>query len=165
VSRLSRKCGTLNVSQPYGPPWPVTGIALTLPYFNLTPWLLVRKRTIPTERPPHVGEVSANFLRIEDVAWLAQLIPTAVNFGFLDRFTLLYKVKTKYVNETYKSTSSTNIQIPRHDQYYKASIIIFSSKFINPLYICFFPVSLHVRSLIGILCIYLEQLRKQEIRK
>jgi hypothetical protein len=25
------------------------------------PWLLVRKRTIPTERPPLVGEVSANF--------------------------------------------------------------------------------------------------------
>ena len=26
---------------------------------------LVRERTIPTERPPLVGEVSANFLRIE----------------------------------------------------------------------------------------------------
>jgi hypothetical protein len=26
-----------------------------------TPWLLVRKRNIPTERPPLVGEVSANF--------------------------------------------------------------------------------------------------------
>jgi hypothetical protein len=27
----------------------------------LTPWPLVRKRTIPTERPPQVGKLSANF--------------------------------------------------------------------------------------------------------
>jgi hypothetical protein len=53
---------------------------------NWTSWLLVRTRTIPTERPPLVGEVSANFLRIKGVAWSAQRIPTAVNLGLHLKF-------------------------------------------------------------------------------
>jgi hypothetical protein len=38
---------------------------------------LVRERTIPTERPPLVGEASANFLRIEAVVRSEQRISTA----------------------------------------------------------------------------------------
>ena len=46
---------------------------------------LVRERTIPTERPPPVGEVSANVCGYRGVTWSAQRIPTAVNLCFLDR--------------------------------------------------------------------------------
>jgi hypothetical protein len=59
-----------------------------------TPWLLVRKRTIPTERPPLVGEVSAKLLRMKGVAWPAQRIPTAVNLGFLDQ-SRCFSIKVK----------------------------------------------------------------------
>jgi hypothetical protein len=41
---------------------PINRVVPTCTSFDLlTPWPLVRKRTILTERPPLVGEVSANF--------------------------------------------------------------------------------------------------------
>jgi hypothetical protein len=44
----------------------------------------VRKRTIPTQRSPFVGEVSANFLRIEGCHVVSTAYPYGRNLGFID---------------------------------------------------------------------------------
>jgi hypothetical protein len=36
-------------------------VTSTMTYLHETPWSVVLKGTMPTERPPLVGEVSANF--------------------------------------------------------------------------------------------------------
>jgi hypothetical protein len=46
---------------------------------------LVHERTIPTERPLLVGEVSANFCGWRGVRWSVRQIPYGRNLGFLDR--------------------------------------------------------------------------------
>jgi hypothetical protein len=56
-----------------------------------------------TELPPLVGEVSANFLRVEGVAWSAQRIPTAVNLDFLDQGPLLFHSSSSSVFLTWLS--------------------------------------------------------------
>jgi hypothetical protein len=43
MSRLSRQCGILNISQHYRPPRPVTGIALLYYYMNSKVWPNVLK--------------------------------------------------------------------------------------------------------------------------
>ena len=53
-------------------------------FIHINSVALVRERTIPTERPPPVGEVSANFCGQRGVAWSAQRVPTAVKLCFLD---------------------------------------------------------------------------------
>jgi hypothetical protein len=51
---------------------------------------LVRKQTVQTERPPLVGEVSANFCGERLSRGHAQRIPIAINFDFLDPEPLLF---------------------------------------------------------------------------
>jgi hypothetical protein len=54
------------------------------------PVALVRERTIQTERPPLVREVSANFCRLRGVAWSVRQIPYSRNIGFLDLTSLVH---------------------------------------------------------------------------
>jgi hypothetical protein len=49
-----------------------------IPKTTLNSMVWVRERTLPTEWPPLVGEVIANFLGVEGATWLAWQIPTAV---------------------------------------------------------------------------------------
>jgi hypothetical protein len=58
----------------------------------------VRERTIPNERPPLVGEVNANFVRIDGVVWSARRIPTAVFSVFHEAEGA--QLQTHYLSET-----------------------------------------------------------------
>jgi hypothetical protein len=54
--------------------------------------VLVRERTIPTERPPLVGEVIANFLADRGCHVVSVTDPYGRSLGFLDR-SLYFSIK------------------------------------------------------------------------
>jgi hypothetical protein len=71
---------------------------------------LVRERTMPTERPPLVGEVSANFWEYSGVAWSVRRIPYGRNLGFLDRTSLEHSHKVHHQNTRTKYFTRTLAQ-------------------------------------------------------
>jgi hypothetical protein len=62
---------------------------------------LVRERTIPTERPPLGGEVSANFGGQRGIAWSVRRIPYGRNLDFLDRTILAHNIQNNELKLNY----------------------------------------------------------------
>jgi hypothetical protein len=65
----------------------------------------VRERTMPTERPPLVGEAIANFLRIEGATWSAWRIPSTV-------FSVIYTGAATFLSSS-SSVVLTRLSGPR----------------------------------------------------
>jgi hypothetical protein len=98
---------------------------------------VVRKRTIPTERQPLVGEVSANILLVEGVAWSAQRITTAVNLGFPYMYMIASPRQTRVC--VYRSCASLKTCLPLSSRSPASVLILFRFYFLPfILTACFF---------------------------
>jgi hypothetical protein len=84
VSRLSRQCGILNISQPYRPPRPVTGIALLYQASNFDPSVfqpVASRYTDYKETSTPWPESATHVYRPSDSRSLAKLVPTFAGRG------------------------------------------------------------------------------------
>jgi hypothetical protein len=74
VSRLSRECGSLDVSQPYGPPRPVRGIAL--------PFLITYAHKINNMASKHLTLVAKKLPSLNGSLEKVPTLKTNHNFEF-----------------------------------------------------------------------------------
>jgi hypothetical protein len=89
---------------------------------------LVRERTVPTERPLLVDEVSAAFLWTEGVDWSARWIPYGRNLGYLDQTSLIQQSqKISYYSE-YNVRIENLIEKIKGNIYFLKFSISFSSE-------------------------------------
>jgi hypothetical protein len=99
LNRLSRYCGTLNVSQPYGPPWSGTGIALPYLYLSSrheTDVLIITSVFCETEYSLVLSSHTHCANRMSNIGWRLLVIRLLLAYFFLSSSSLFLHLRIRY---------------------------------------------------------------------